>query len=656
MKKLVFVLCLSILAVAAFARTTLEVKADLAKTKAALAQAKAANGNVTEFKLELAKLNRELSSTAGRRADRLDDGGETCDDATVVSSLPYTDGGVISEVTGDDYVNYFCGIEGAELVYTFVVGEDALPSGNYSVNTCGSDFDTVIELWRGCPGGDASEFLDCNDDLANEEECGDNNSGLSSCIPDLYLSPGTYYVTVAGYGFDVGDYVLTIGIDIDCGGQGTTCPASAPNSYCNNAEFLDMPGGYVQVLASSTLGAFPDGLESCGTTPEACGLWYEVVGTGNLMLAHTCHDQTNYDTKINVYTGTCDNLVCVGGNDDWYDNDGNYACEDWIRASGVEWCSIEGQSYFIFVNGYDGDVGRFNLTVEDLYVPCCDTYFDYYFSTTQVPFCQCLSICPGDILKIFVGPATEFQRPVASWSNDCADREVPGSCASDCYPAYPELYMDWVYLPNEQLWCMDLYSEQGGCFCFCIDRLLPVELNGFTAVAGDGEVALNWSTGSESEIDHFEIERGSVTLAQIAATNSAGGATYSWTDETAENGTTYTYNLVVVNMNGSRDVLDTQSAVPQLGSGSVTEFALAQNFPNPFNPETSISFSLPEISNVELKVFNAIGQEVAVLANGTYSSGNHVVKFSGEGLSSGVYFYTLKAGNFSAQHKMLLLK
>ena len=145
-------------------------------------------------------------------------------------------------------------------------------------------------------------------------------------------------------------------------------------------------------------------------------------------------------------------------------------------------------------------------------------------------------------------------------------------------------------------------------------------------------------------------------MAQVTATNSASGSLYNWTDANVVNGTVYSYSLVIVNMDGSRDNLATQSAAPTLGSGVATEYALMQNYPNPFNPETNISFSLPEVSNVELRVFNAIGQEVAVLANGSYAAGNHTIKFSGQGLASGLYFYTLKAGSFSAQHKMLLLK
>jgi hypothetical protein len=85
-------------------------------------------------------------------------------------------------------------------------------------------------------------------------------------------------------------------------------------------------------------------------------------------------------------------------------------------------------------------------------------------------------------------------------------------------------------------------------------------------------------------------------------------------------------------------------------------FKLDQNYPNPFNPSTTISYSLPEESNVELKVFDAIGNETAVLANERKPAGVYTVRFSGQGISSGVYFVRIKAGEFIQARKMILLK
>ncbi len=97
-------------------------------------------------------------------------------------------------------------------------------------------------------------------------------------------------------------------------------------------------------------------------------------------------------------------------------------------------------------------------------------------------------------------------------------------------------------------------------------------------------------------------------------------------------------------------------------SGSLPkEFSLAQNYPNPFNPTTQISFDLPVSSNVELVVFNVLGQEVKTLVNEEMPAGTHLVTWdgrnaSGSSVASGLYFYRISADKFSASKKMLLMK
>ncbi|MGA9116610.1 MAG: T9SS type A sorting domain-containing protein [Bacteroidota bacterium] len=87
-----------------------------------------------------------------------------------------------------------------------------------------------------------------------------------------------------------------------------------------------------------------------------------------------------------------------------------------------------------------------------------------------------------------------------------------------------------------------------------------------------------------------------------------------------------------------------------------SEFRLGHNYPNPFNPSTTIRFRIAERSEVRLAVFNTLGQEVAVLASGTREPGEYAVDFSAGNLPSGVYYYTLRAGARSAARSMLLLK
>ena len=86
------------------------------------------------------------------------------------------------------------------------------------------------------------------------------------------------------------------------------------------------------------------------------------------------------------------------------------------------------------------------------------------------------------------------------------------------------------------------------------------------------------------------------------------------------------------------------------------EFELHQNFPNPFNPTTTIRFDVSVSGNVSLKVYDVLGREVAVLADEYLRSGSYERVFSTSDLSSGVYFYTLKAGDFEKTLRMVVVR
>ncbi|HVP06337.1 MAG TPA: FlgD immunoglobulin-like domain containing protein, partial [Candidatus Acidoferrum sp.] len=95
--------------------------------------------------------------------------------------------------------------------------------------------------------------------------------------------------------------------------------------------------------------------------------------------------------------------------------------------------------------------------------------------------------------------------------------------------------------------------------------------------------------------------------------------------------------------------------------GLPQSYGLSQNYPNPFNPTTQISFALPKASQVELTVFNVLGQEVKTLVSGQMDAGSHTVVWdgtnsAGQSVSSGIYFYRISADQFSATKKMLMLK
>ncbi len=100
--------------------------------------------------------------------------------------------------------------------------------------------------------------------------------------------------------------------------------------------------------------------------------------------------------------------------------------------------------------------------------------------------------------------------------------------------------------------------------------------------------------------------------------------------------------------------------IPVSNEGDLTEapasFGLEQNYPNPFNPTTNINYKIPEASQVTLKVYDLLGREVATLVNGRVSAGQHQVSFDASNLSSGIYIYELRSGDYTEIKKMTLIK
>jgi hypothetical protein len=96
--------------------------------------------------------------------------------------------------------------------------------------------------------------------------------------------------------------------------------------------------------------------------------------------------------------------------------------------------------------------------------------------------------------------------------------------------------------------------------------------------------------------------------------------------------------------------------IQQTGNEIPEKFSLGQNYPNPFNPETNIKFDIPKQSYVELKIYNSLGALVETLINDELNAGSYKADWNASNYSSGVYFYTLSAGDFKDTKKMLLIK
>jgi hypothetical protein len=197
---------------------------------------------------------------------------------------------------------------------------------------------------------------------------------------------------------------------------------------------------------------------------------------------------------------------------------------------------------------------------------------------------------------------------------------------------------------------------------------LPVQLVSFTAEPSPrGRVRLDWTTVSEINNFGFEVQKrtgAAEPYSTIPRSFSPGHGTtvavhqYSYTDTSAMVGRWY-YRLKQIDLDGSARYSD--PAVVTVVSGVVeqampSQTALFPNYPNPFNPSTTIRYGLPERSHVSLAVYNALGQQVALLCGGEQGAGYHEVEFDAAALPSGVYLYRLQVGGFVQTRRLLLMR
>jgi hypothetical protein len=180
-------------------------------------------------------------------------------------------------------------------------------------------------------------------------------------------------------------------------------------------------------------------------------------------------------------------------------------------------------------------------------------------------------------------------------------------------------------------------------------------------------------TASPSSVSNYKVYRkGTYTAFSVIGTTTGTNWVDSQITIQNQSGATdyYTYKVTAMGTNGWESESSNQPGTYgkpwcpppcKASNGDNTEttlpeiYALYQNHPNPFNPSTVIHFSLPKSEIVSVKVYNIFGQEVAVLMdNQQYAAGHYSTEFNASGLASGVYFYRLQAGSFTATKKMLL--
>jgi hypothetical protein len=319
---------------------------------------------------------------------------------------------------------------------------------------------------------------------------------------------------------------------------------------------------------------------------------------------------SNYDTRVFVYDNSV-NLDVVASDDD--------GCPGTTFRSRISDLSLTaGVSYYIVVDGYGGESGKFEIEIDRCDTPCevdCAGAIDegegYY---------------PGQDPPVYND----------SYNGGCNYDPAPFSvinCGDEiCGTVFNYYHAD----ENSDYRDLDWYE-------FILTEETTVVFDLFTCSPNDLWIIIADNCG---DLNLLENAVGTGSL-QTSATLQAGSymfivTTYSW-DGLPE--TEYNIHMSGDNCGATAAAVEVPVA-----------FELAQNYPNPFNPTTSINFSIENTNLVNLSVHRINGEKVATLIDGMVESGNHSIDFDASSLSSGVYFYTLNVNGMSTSNKMILMK
>ena len=235
-----------------------------------------------------------------------------------------------------------CGFStpGAERVYAFT----APINGTYTFTVTGGTGGYIDWFFKSATPGCSATGWTCIDDISG--------SGTVS----FALNAGNYLLLADA---ESATTPVSQNFSISCG------TPFATNDDCSGAAALSCG----QTVSGSTAATNPDNSPACTgiSVGTGGGVWYKVIGNGGFLRASTCSAATSYDTKLHVYTGSCNSLGCVAANDDYFSTP--YTCASSSLNSIVEWCSNPGQIYYVLVNGFGTATGNFELSLDCGSVP-----------------------------------------------------------------------------------------------------------------------------------------------------------------------------------------------------------------------------------------------------------------------------------------------
>ena len=330
--------------------------------------------------------------------------------------------------------------------------------------------------------------------------------------------------------------------------------------------------------------------------------------------------------------------------------------------NGIWQSSDNGDSWSSF-NNYSGSIDRIvsNESGDVFWADNSNNDYELYRSTDNGSTYTQLTVIPGnpgEINDLFISPDQALYVAVT-------DENAGGVYRSTDNGDSFEMVSDGLTEKQLTSICMDsqehlLAGTVSGVFRTM--QAVPVELNSFSVSVSGSDVVLSWTTASETNNSGWEIER---RMSEEKSENSAwekigfaGGFgtttekhSYQFNDKVLSTGK-YSYRLKQLDFDGSFEY----SSVVNVNIGEVREFKLSQNYPNPFNPVTIIYYQITNKNFVSLKVYDALGSEIATLVNEQKAPGRYSVEFDGSNLASGIYYYRITAGINTSVKKMILVK
>jgi hypothetical protein len=320
------------------------------------------------------------------------------------------------------------------------------------------------------------------------------------------------------------------------------------------------------------------------------------------------------------------------------------------------------------VHMFDIPRGQWTCTVAPFPPPSCHGSESLVSVSVLIPstYHQCITTCRGNRVNLRIHGRVHAFRPPAV--------DLTLGCFSECTAARNGSIRVWSWWPSISPypdlsdWQSTLIGTDVGCLTInLLDSIPSAHLDTMTARFENDTVDIYWTTSAEYSLNYFRIwqPRSPYScgpwIGLVPSTNQRAGDYYSFRHVHPDLSSNYLdYVLEMVDRDGRSfaayylDIPIPSHSAPS-GTPAPEDFRLT-SYPNPFNPATTLAFTLAKAGMTTLAVYDITGRTVQTLQSGVMDAGEHNLKFDGAALPSGLYFARIESGEFTATQKLLLLK